>query len=306
MSMLQTIVQRREPVLLLGDSGTRKTSMVELIIRDLEGQAFLIHAEKHRYRKHKLNWNLDEDLPVSPVRCVGFNRRDIESYADNFLIPRLEDNILVIEDIKELYSRGESRRKKLIIDAMLSKVRYLVLATTQDISDDTTYETIRHFPNVIMFSLRVLDNLAKLTSSRAFYKEIDRRRTILEDGYCIFVRPTQALISEKSYHWDDIDSVKKFLSEGIHSIGCYSPRDRTDIKKKDPHRESRYVEISKKFLQDPSLTYQNIADDIGIDSGTVGALIVRCRNKEYLPREPKENWTVESIRKCLILKGVEV
>jgi len=306
MSMLQTIVQRREPVLLLGDSGTRKTSMVELIIKDLEAQAYLIHAEKFRYRKHKLNWNLDEDLPVSPVRCVGFNRRDIESYADSFLIPRLENNILVIEDLKELYSRGESRRKKLIIDAMLSKVRYLVLATTQDISDNTTYETVRYFPNIIMFSLRLLDNLAKLTSSRAFYKEVNRRRTVLEDGYCIFVRPTQALISEKSYCWNDIDSVKKFLSEGIHSIGCYSPRDKIDIKKKDPHRETRYVEISKKFLQNPNLTYENIADDIGIGSGEIGSLIWRCRIKGLLPKEPKENWTVESIRKCLISKGVEV
>lgn len=301
------LVRKREPVLLLGDSGTHKTSMIELILQKLGSRAYLVHAENFRYRKHKKNWNLQDNLSINPIRCRGFDKRDIEKYIDSYLLPRLEGNFLIIEDLKELYSRGNSLRKKIIIDSMLSKVRYAVFATTQDISNKRIYETARLFPNIILFSLRVLDNLAKLSSSRAYYREIDRRRTTLPEGNCLFLRPTQTLISENSYHWTDIDSVIKFLNEGINSVGCYSPKDnKKKSKKRDPDRETRYVEVAKIFYDDPSKTYLDVAESLGIEESTVGVLVNRCRRKEYLPDDRKITWTRESIAECLVAQGIEL
>lgn len=92
-----------------------------------------------------------------------------------------------------------------------------------------------------------------------------------------------------------LDNVTKGMREGR------SVKDENVVEK-----ETRYEQITRLFYENPKRTYGDIEEVLGIEQSTIGVIVGRCKRRGYLPRIPKEQWTKELIRNCLIENEIAI
>jgi len=92
-----------------------------------------------------------------------------------------------------------------------------------------------------------------------------------------------------------LDNVTKGLGKG------------RSLKKEDvEEKETRYEQITRLFYENVNRTYKDVSEIIGLSLNTICCDVSTCKDKGYLPRIPKEQWTKEDIRNCLIENEIAI
>lgn len=296
--LVSRLVQERRPILFLGDTGTYKTWMIEELLKNLRTKALIVNLDR-KERKERY-----QGLDV--MHCHGFDESNAKNYADKWLLPRAYGRILIFEDLPDFFTFGNPRTKQDAIDAILTKIRYILFATAQHLRGKV-WTVARAFKNIVLCPLTDLSNLQKITGSRAIYNEIRRRQEDLGIGEYLLFEPRTRLISSQPYSHENIKPIIRCMLYGLGSLESYSPTAQKETKpeaeKLDP--ETLYTKVAKAFYETPCATYREIATKLDVATSTIGSIVDICRReKGYLPKTPKRYWNRKMIGSCLEQRGI--
>ena len=144
--------------------------------------------------------------------------------------------------------------------------------------------------------------------ARDFHRWIDEPRKVYFGGHRRFRHNPNIAIPQEFILKYGEKLCKEILMDHIilDSVTKGIISDKSSVDEVFAYKETRYEQITKLFYEDINRTYKDISEIIDLSLNTICCDISICKDKGYLPRIPKEEWTKELIRNCLIENEIKM
>lgn len=302
-STVRDLPRCRCPVMHIGRSGTFKTWLLENLVARFQraggGQAIIVNKEDGRYayepyqrRGRRLMFHRGRKLNVLGTR-KSMNEWNLK-YVRNFIEARARENLLIIEDLFELFGPQFPNWPEMqgwLID-LATKVRFGMFCTLQNLRGRRTRQVAQNFRIYVFHFMDNRQYLNELLGSRAAALRVEERMVGMDLDRYFIVDKGRGLMSPDFYSVDDCTPIiEVVLNDGIRN-GVPLKRLHEHEKEKTPLLGAPMTErVTRLALEHPKWSDAEIAKRAGTSAGSVAGLLTRMRARGFIPRKRRPEWT---------------